>query len=96
LGNVEVQNDQKGGVQNDLGTREKSPTPTGQSPRGNTQLVKKPLARLKVGRRLIPSPGNNIHETRNTKPKILELEGAQPLGASIIGKQERTVIRQGR
>jgi hypothetical protein len=96
LGNVKVQNDQKGGVQNDLGLREKSPTPTGQANSSKAQLVKKPLARLEVGRRLIPSPGNNIHEPQNTKPKILELEGGRLPRASIIGKQERTMIRQGR
>jgi hypothetical protein len=87
LSDVEVQNDQKGSVQNDLGLREKSPTPTGQAPSGKTQLVKKPLARLVVGRRLVPSPGNNLHEPRDTKPKILKLEGARLPGATILGKQ---------
>jgi hypothetical protein len=58
--------------------------------------VEKDMARFYMRRWSIPSIVNHLHETGDPNPKVFELEGARPSGASIIGKQERAMIRQRR
>jgi hypothetical protein len=50
--------------------------------------VEKNMARFYMRRWSVPSIVNNLHETGDPNPKVFKLEGARPLGASIIGKQE--------
>jgi hypothetical protein len=92
---VKVKDDKESGMQHDFGVRKKSPTPTSQTLGRNPQLVEKPLARLQMARRIIPSASDDIFEPRDPSPKILKLESAGLARVPIIREQKRAMIRQG-
>jgi hypothetical protein len=79
-------------MQHNLGVGEEASTPTPKLVGGATKLVNKNMAGFNVVSGLIPSTLDNIAETRNAGPEVLELEATRPTRPTIVRQKERAVV----
>jgi hypothetical protein len=94
LGQFEVKDDKKGRMDQNLCVREASPPPFGKHATGMPQFVEENMARFGVRGWLVPSVLHHFTESGQPHPKVLKLERTRPPGPTIIGKEERAMVRQ--
>jgi hypothetical protein len=94
LGQVKMKDNKKGRMNQNLCVREATPSPFGKHATGVPQFVEENMARFGVRGWLVPSVLHHFTESGQPHPKVLKLERTRPPGPTIIGKEERAMVRQ--
>jgi hypothetical protein len=74
LGNVELENDKKGGMEEHFGLGHKLATPSGEAFSRVPKLMEKVFVWLGVTSLLRPTFKHDLVETRKASPKVLKFE----------------------